>query len=107
MPPGDSEGGEAPGFPETVPAGESGPLSLNSHPSSLPLPVPILPPNTGGLSTPLCLTDLSLPPMVPLLMGAAVLSFPGAEFSKEHSHEAGGWQREDYTPIFQKHYSLL
>ena len=76
MPPGDSEGGEAPGFPETVPAGESGPLFLNFHPSLSPLPCadPSSQHRRAFYST---LTDLSLPPRGPLPMEAALLSFPG------------------------------
>ena len=34
-------------------------------------------------------------------MGAAVLAFPGEEFSKEHSNEAGGPPKENY---FQRYF---
>ena len=34
-------------------------------------------------------------------MGAVVLSFPGMEFSKEHSNEAGGLQRENPQRYFR------
>ena len=92
---GDSEGNEAPDS-ETLPAGEPGTLTMNPTPLAPSLCQPFLPAQEG-LLLPLCPIEPVSTSEGPLPMGAAVLSFPGAEFSKEHKNEAGGLQGENDT----------